>query len=264
MKDLWKLLSIIFFAFGLFACGGGSGGGGASSVTYSITGTTLAGTKIGLSGASTSSTTADGSGKYGFSGLPNGSYTLTPTLSGYSFSPTNTTIRVADADYPRVDFTAVPGAGTRGVAFLLAPTGAPTFMTDTHFINGVPFPGGAITNPIYLNGKTFGWIDTSTNAGLILSYYSPLGQDGLKHDVLDMSFGLGSPADMALTYEATCSIGSAFWSNLQKYFPSCSTSYYSITFDKVAGTIVFPFTTIRNQVSTNSISVSGSLTFPPF
>ena len=60
--------------------------------TYGIFGTLSpsaegSGATVTLSGTAIGTTTADGSGNYGFSGLSNGSYTVTPSKSGYSFSP---------------------------------------------------------------------------------------------------------------------------------------------------------------------------------
>jgi len=43
-------------------------------------------------------------GAYAISGLANGSYTATPTLAGYTFTPANTNVIVADADISDVNF----------------------------------------------------------------------------------------------------------------------------------------------------------------
>jgi len=47
---------------------------------------------INLSGANTGSAFTDASGNYSFSDLAAGSYTVTPVLSGYTFSPASTTV----------------------------------------------------------------------------------------------------------------------------------------------------------------------------
>ncbi len=51
-------------------------------------------------------TTADGSGNYNFTGLPNGTYTVTPSKSGYTFSPPNRSVTINGADVTGVNFTA--------------------------------------------------------------------------------------------------------------------------------------------------------------
>src|SRR5262249_32657070 len=60
-------------------------------LTYSISGTVSGaipdGVLISLSGTMTATTTTAGGGLYSFSGLKNGSYTLTPSKANYSFDP---------------------------------------------------------------------------------------------------------------------------------------------------------------------------------
>jgi hypothetical protein len=58
-----------------------------------------------LSGAATASTTADPSGNYSFSGLPNGAYTVTPTKSGFTFSPSSQPVTISGANVAGVNFT---------------------------------------------------------------------------------------------------------------------------------------------------------------
>jgi hypothetical protein len=76
--------------------------------TWTITGavgTTGSGATIALTGTSTASTTANTSGAYMFSGLANGSYTITPSLSGYTFSPASLTVTVSGANVTAPPFT---------------------------------------------------------------------------------------------------------------------------------------------------------------
>jgi hypothetical protein len=77
------------------------------TVTDSTSGTGLAGVTMTLSGASTSTTTTDSSGDYSF-GLANGSYVVTPSLTGYTFTPTDLPETISGADVTAVDFTASP------------------------------------------------------------------------------------------------------------------------------------------------------------
>jgi serine protease len=88
---------------------------GPSTPTYSISGTitTSAGTAIPGVIVSTGSATAttNSSGAYTLSGLSNGTYTLTPSLGGYTFSPASRSVTVNGADVAGQDFT---GTGTGG------------------------------------------------------------------------------------------------------------------------------------------------------
>ena len=76
-----------------------------TSPTYSIvgkvrtsSGTPLAGVTITLSGYTTRSTTTNSLGKYKFTGLANGSYTVTPSMPGYTFTPTSRSVTISGAN----------------------------------------------------------------------------------------------------------------------------------------------------------------------
>lgn len=79
--------------------------------TYTISGTVSpaaagSGTLLTLSGSPSSTTTADSSGNYSFTGLGNGTYTVTPSKTGYTFSPTSQTVPINSGDATGVNFTA--------------------------------------------------------------------------------------------------------------------------------------------------------------
>ena len=114
-----------------------------SSQTWSISGTISpaslgAGTTVGLSGAATTSVTADSSGNYSFSGLANGAYTVTPSRSGDTFSPTSQSVTINSANATAVNFTA-QGAPPVGIAIdatisldqSSAPITTPAFSTTS-------------------------------------------------------------------------------------------------------------------------------------
>ena len=80
---------------------------GFKAAIYSISGSAgVAGATISWTGTSSGSTTADGSGNYTISGLANGPYTITPSLAGYSFSPTSAAETVSGSNITGVNFTA--------------------------------------------------------------------------------------------------------------------------------------------------------------
>jgi hypothetical protein len=58
-----------------------------------------------LSGAATATTTADGSGNFSFTGLANGSYTVTPSRSGFTFTPASRSVTVNGANQTGINFT---------------------------------------------------------------------------------------------------------------------------------------------------------------
>jgi len=91
--------------------------------TYSMSGTVtlsgpgLQGVTLTLDGSSSAMATTDASGNFSFSGLANGSYTVTPVKAGYSFNPTSSAQIVNGANISGVAFTATVALA------LAAPTG---------------------------------------------------------------------------------------------------------------------------------------------
>jgi hypothetical protein len=164
-----------------------------SESAYSITGritdasgTPLSGVTVALSGDSSASATTDGAGYYKFTNLPNGSYTVTPSLSGYSFNPLSLPVVVdsGDAIVPRVidtttstatysmsgtihvgsDSGAVLSGATVSIAGLTATTGS----AGTFTITGIP--AGTYAFSVAKSGY-----DTYTNS----AYYIGSDQTGL-------------------------------------------------------------------------------------
>jgi hypothetical protein len=81
--------------------------------TYSISGTVsgdvpLSDVTITLSGYAAQTIKATADGTYSVSGLVPGSYTVTPSLSGYTFSPDSTDVTVVDATMPDNNFVGTP------------------------------------------------------------------------------------------------------------------------------------------------------------
>lgn len=106
-----------------------NGAGGGSGMVLAIRSTSTdpsIGGNCGIAGATVScsggSAVSDSAGNYIINGLAPGSYTITPSLTGYSFSPTSASETVSGADITGVNFTATntpvatttfsPAAGT--------------------------------------------------------------------------------------------------------------------------------------------------------
>ena len=116
----------------------GLGAGGISAalrthrhtISGSITsGTNGAGATVTLSGAASATTTADANGNYSFAGLANGSYTVTPSKAGFTFSPASTAVTINGANQT-ANFTAsavsysISGTITNGAGATVTLTGA--------------------------------------------------------------------------------------------------------------------------------------------
>ena len=65
-----------------------------------------AGATVTLSRAASATQTANSSGAYSFPNLANGSYTVTPSESGFTFSPANAAVTVNGANVSGANFTA--------------------------------------------------------------------------------------------------------------------------------------------------------------
>jgi hypothetical protein len=65
-----------------------------------------AGATVSYSGAASGSVVADGSGNFTIPNLFNGAYTITPSLAGFSFTPTSRSVNMVSANVTGVNFTA--------------------------------------------------------------------------------------------------------------------------------------------------------------
>jgi len=117
----------------------GNGTANFGTLTFAISGT-VSGTggnaaTVTLSGGATATTTASASGTYSFSGLGNGAYTVTPSKTGFSFTPTTQNITVNNASVSAVNFATVTYSisgtisGAGGNAATVTLTGAATATT---------------------------------------------------------------------------------------------------------------------------------------
>jgi hypothetical protein len=92
------------------------------------------GAKISLDGALKTTTTADSSGKYSFINLANGSYTVTASKSGVTFTPASMQVTVNGAQVTGVNFTASTGSQSQNtftISGTISPTGNGSGATVT-------------------------------------------------------------------------------------------------------------------------------------
>ena len=114
--------------------------------TYSVSGTITNSAGTGISGVTVSngtvSATTNSSGAYTLTGLANATYTLTPSLGGYTFSPTSRSVTVNGANVTGVNFT-----GT-------ADSGGGDGQTYTNDFDYYIFDNFTIQSPIMVSGRT--------------------------------------------------------------------------------------------------------------
>lgn len=111
------LAGLFFLAAGLSGCGGGETGddgstGIAGTITVSATGVRLFQVSLTLFGSGSGNTFTDFNGFYRFSGLQDGTYTIVPEKTGYTFLPPTLTVTVNGASQTDQNFLAftVPAA----------------------------------------------------------------------------------------------------------------------------------------------------------
>jgi hypothetical protein len=103
------------------------------------------GTMVALSGATAMSTVAGGSGAYSFVGLADGTYTVTPSRTGYTFNPTTQAATVSGKDVTGLNFVATaqtnptfsisgtiaPNAGGGGATVILSGAAGATSVANS-------------------------------------------------------------------------------------------------------------------------------------
>jgi hypothetical protein len=89
------------------------------------------GAAVTLSGAASATTTANSSGSYTFTGLANGTYAITPSHTGYTFSPTSQTATVSAANVTGINFTDIQQSATYTISGTISPAAGGSGATVT-------------------------------------------------------------------------------------------------------------------------------------
>jgi inhibitor of cysteine peptidase len=111
----------------------------------------LSGVTITLGGAATGSATTGSDGSYAFTGLLKGSYTVTPSMTGYTFKPTNIKITLNNKNAAGQNFAA---------------TTLPRYsISGTVKVGSTPLPGVTVA----LSGTASGSVTTGPNGAYSFS-----------------------------------------------------------------------------------------------
>jgi hypothetical protein len=139
--------------------------------TFSISGTISpttggSGATVVLSGAAGATTLASSSGSYGFNGLANGTYVITPTNTGYAFSPANQSVTVNGANLTGVNFTAtVQQAHSVALAWNASTSTVAGYNVYRSTVSGAQY---ARVNSLQVSG--LGYTDSTVQSGAIYYY----------------------------------------------------------------------------------------------
>ena len=88
-----------------------------------------AGATVTLSGAAGATTTADANGNYSFTQLANGGYTVTPSKSGFTFSPQSQSVTISGGNQVNINFTATASNGALARDVTISQDGASASTT---------------------------------------------------------------------------------------------------------------------------------------
>jgi len=159
----------------------------AQTNSYSISGTIRptvggSGATVMLSGAAAATTTTDSSGNYSFGSLANGTYTVTPSNTGYTFSPANQSVTVNSVNVAGVNFTAaVTQTHTVALSWIASTTTTVTgynvyrsTVSGSGYvrIGSVSAPTVTYTDANVVNGTTYYYVTTAVDSTGLESGYS--------------------------------------------------------------------------------------------
>jgi hypothetical protein len=137
------------------------------AISGTVSGTVASGVTVALTGTATATTTTGAGGTYSFTGLTNGSYTVTPSFLHTAFTPVNRAVTVAGASVTGRDFTSsvastytISGTvtGAWGEDVLVTLGGASSATTRTSDVGAYSFTGlydGSYTVTPSLDGYTY-------------------------------------------------------------------------------------------------------------
>ena len=132
--------------------------GGTAPTTYSVSGTIATSAGAGISGVSVSngstSVVTNSSGVYTFTGVANGTYTLTPSLSGFTFSPATRSVSVSGANVTGQNFTGTASGGGGSTLTKGVPVTGLTATTGNSLNYTLSVPAGASNLSFTLSGGT--------------------------------------------------------------------------------------------------------------
>ena len=98
---------VVFLMLFIIACGTSDDSGPPTYyISGAVSGATLDGVTINLTGDATASATTDASGNFSFEGGENGTFTLTPVKAGYTFNPVSLVVVVNGASVTNINFVA--------------------------------------------------------------------------------------------------------------------------------------------------------------
>jgi len=147
-------------------------------LAYKISGTIApaadgSGAIVTLSGASTGTQTADSSGNYIFTGLAPGNYAVTPSKTGFTFTPTTQNVTLSNADVTAMNFTAAAQqAHTATLSWVASTSAVAGYYVYRGTVDGGPYilltssPVAGLTyaDTTVQSGQTYYYVTTAVDS----------------------------------------------------------------------------------------------------
>src|SRR5882672_533931 len=141
------------------------------SLSGTVTGPWVANVTISLTGTATLSTTTAANGTYSFANLAAGSYTITPTLAGYNYTPTPPTIAISSNTVQ--NFVATPVMTSYSISGKVSYSGTQTGTTIIRVI-----PSGCTGGCNIVAGTSFPNAPSSSGTPYTVRGLQPAGSGG--------------------------------------------------------------------------------------
>jgi fibronectin type 3 domain-containing protein len=117
-------------------------------------------------------TTANSSGNYSFTGVANGSYAVTPSNTGYTFTPSTQGVTVSGSNVTGVNFTAVVAHSVTLSWTASTSTDVSGYNVYRGTVSGGPYtilnvslvPGTTYTDSDVQSGQTYYYVVTAVNS----------------------------------------------------------------------------------------------------
>jgi hypothetical protein len=168
---------------------------------------------VSLSGPSSGTVTANSSGAYSFTGLVAGSYAVTPSHTGFTFSPTSQSVTITNANVTGINFTATAVApSTFTISGTITPTsggsGATVTLSGTAGATTTTNSAGVYTFTGLANGN---YSVTPSNSGYT---FTPANQavtvSGANQTAVNFTAASTKPHSVALTWSPSTSTVSGY------------------------------------------------------
>jgi carboxypeptidase family protein len=218
------------------------------------------GATVTLSGAAIATTTTNSAGNYTFTGLASGTYAVTPSHTGYTFSPTSQVATVNGANVTGLNFTATAQVGAIfSISGTISPTAGGSGATVT--LSGA---ASGTTTPNSAGSYTFGGLANGTftvtpsNVGYA---FSPASQsvtvNGANFTGVNFTATAQQAHSVALAWNASTSAVSSY----NVYRSEVSGTGYTRISSTFATVLIYMDTTVLNGTTyyyvTTAVDTSG-------